>query len=533
MIHLGDITKIDGYNIPIVDCICGGSPCQDLSVAGKRAGLSGERSGLFMEQVRIFKEMRENDRKRNNRKSNKSIRPRFLVWENVPGALSSGEPAGEDFRIVLEEIARIADGDAVIPRPSDRWTNAGVIVGNGWSIAWRIHDAQFWGTAQRRRRIALVADFGGESVAEILFERKGVSRDIEQSGETRERASEDSERCFDKSSYTLKIRGGVEVDSGGKRAGKGPLIQKEKSSPLGVSQDQTLIQVLNDQGGSVMNLSEDRSGALRASEHGHQPIVLDSNQAKYGTEGGNTPIVLGIDTYNQTISGDVAVTLNAASCESAGHSGPAIFGISSYESNAMKSDNPKSGINETETARTLDLNGGDPSCNQGGVAVVYGESSFGDYTDKHIGTLKAQGGHNGGGSESLAVKTGLVRRLTPLECERLQGFPDGWTEIGSWVDTKGKLHKSSTDSARYKALGNSIAVGYANHQKGFWMWLMQRISERYDRVATLGSLFDGIGGFPLAWEFYNGKGSALWASEIEEFPIAVTKYHFPEGSEIE
>lgn len=122
----------------------------------------------------------------------------------------------------------------------------------------------------------------------------------------------------------------------------------------------------------------------------------------------------------------------------------------------------------------------------------------------------------------------VVRRLTPMECERLQGFPDGWTDIGEWVDTKGKLHKESADSARYKALGNSIAVGYANNGSGFWMTLMKRISAQYERNATLGSLFDGIGGFPLAWEHYNGKGSALWASEIEEFPIAVTKRRFPE-----
>lgn len=122
----------------------------------------------------------------------------------------------------------------------------------------------------------------------------------------------------------------------------------------------------------------------------------------------------------------------------------------------------------------------------------------------------------------------IVRRLTPLECERLQGFPDGWTDIGEWTDTKGKVHKESSDSARYKALGNSIAVGYANERRGFWMWLMKRISAQYERTATLGSLFDGIGGFPLAWETYNGKGSARWASEIEEFPIAVTKFHFGE-----
>ena len=119
----------------------------------------------------------------------------------------------------------------------------------------------------------------------------------------------------------------------------------------------------------------------------------------------------------------------------------------------------------------------------------------------------------------------VVRRLTPLECTRLQGFPDGWVDIGDWVDTKGKLHKEA-DTPKYKALGNSIAVGYANNQSGFWMVLMKRISAQYERSATLGSLFDGISGFPLAWARYNGAENCRWASEIEEFPIAVCKRHF-------
>ena len=126
----------------------------------------------------------------------------------------------------------------------------------------------------------------------------------------------------------------------------------------------------------------------------------------------------------------------------------------------------------------------------------------------------------GGGTELETV----VRRLTPMECERLQGYPDGWTDIGAWTDTKGKLHKESSDSARYKALGNSIALP-------FWFYLLRRISAQYERPATLGSLFDGIGGFPLCWERCNGKGTARWASEIEEFPIAVTQYWFEEGNE--
>ena len=183
MKHYGDITKINGADVPIVDIVTGGSPCQDLSVAGKRAGLDGERSGLFMEQIRIIKEMRNECirqlRVRGAAYDVRSIRPRFMVWENVPGAFSSNK--GQDFRAVLEETARIVDKDATIPKPSGggKWTPSGCIMGNGWSIAWRVHDAQFWGVPQRRKRIALVADFAGECASQILFERQGVSGDIE------------------------------------------------------------------------------------------------------------------------------------------------------------------------------------------------------------------------------------------------------------------------------------------------------------------------------------------------------------------
>ena len=167
MKHLGDITKINGADIEPVDVVTAGSPCQDLSVAGKRAGLDGERSGLFMEQIRIIKEMRESDRARKG--SDEYVRPRYMVWENVPGALSSNK--GEDFRCVLEETARIVQEDAVIPRPANGvWSYAGSILGDGWSIAWRIHDAQYWGVPQRRKRICLVADFAGYTAAEILFD---------------------------------------------------------------------------------------------------------------------------------------------------------------------------------------------------------------------------------------------------------------------------------------------------------------------------------------------------------------------------
>ena len=184
MKHYGDITKLSGYDLPVVDVITGGSPCQDLSVAGLRKGLQGERSGLFMEQIRIVKEMREADVRRTGR-SGFMVRPRYLVWENVPGAFSS--KGGEDFAAVIEEIIKVAEpgADLCVSVPPTGWTKSGCYYSeNGsWSIAWRVHDAQFWGVPQRRKRISLVADFGGLSAPEILFERKGLRWYPEKSGE--------------------------------------------------------------------------------------------------------------------------------------------------------------------------------------------------------------------------------------------------------------------------------------------------------------------------------------------------------------
>ena len=197
--HFGDITKLSGHELPIVDCIIGGSPCQDLSVAGKRVGLAGERSGLFMEQMRIVKEMRAEDVQRTGR-SGFMVRPRYLVWENVPGAFSSGKPKGSDFAAVIEEIIKVAEPDAnvCVCVPDGGWTKSGCYYSadGKWSIAWRLHDAQFWGVPQRRKRIALVADFGGLSAPEILFERKGLRWNIEQGIEARESAAARAERSF-------------------------------------------------------------------------------------------------------------------------------------------------------------------------------------------------------------------------------------------------------------------------------------------------------------------------------------------------
>ena len=498
MKHFGDITKINGYELPIVDCITGGSPCQDLSVAGKRAGLDGERSGLFMEQIRITKEMREHDRKANGHMGI-YVKPRFFVWENVPGALSSNN--GDDFRIVLEEICKIADNNANVPRPpsGESWSNAGCILGDGWSVAWRIHDAQFWGVPQRRERISVVADFGAETAPEILFERKGVSRDLEPSGEKGQDPSRTTAPSTTGTNFTVKIRGGAEFDADGRRAGKGPLIQEELSGTLGVVQDQTVFCLQGNQidqaDTSVCNgcgWKEDESFTLNTRDL-HAVCILENNptdarlkicedgnsptlKARMGTGGNNTPLVM---ETNQEKTGCLTFGGHGGSYNGQDAYNDMLITVSSTNSNATYS---------TEVAS--------PMLNRSGT---------------------------GGGNSPMIANGSCVRRLTPLECERLQGFPDNYTNIGEWIDTNGKKRKTS-DAQRYKALGNSIATP-------FWFWLLRRISAQYDRKATLGSLFDGIGGFPYCWERINGKGSAVWASEIEEFPIAVTKRHFPEESE--
>ena len=640
MKHYGDITKLDGHNLPLVDIVTGGSPCQDLSVAGKRAGLAGERSGLFMEQVRIIKEMRDESTKQLRLRGAdfniRDIKPRYMVWENVPGAFSSNK--GEDFRCVLEETAKIVCENAIIPGfESGKWTPSGCIMGDGWSIAWRVHDAQFWGVPQRRKRISLVADFGGDTAPQILFESEGLSGDSEKSGEAWEGVagdigestksagvrilnSHDSQGnqiadadgvyptlrgcggagyqqgyCFQKrnsdseinavpASYTLKIRGGVEVDSHGKKAGKGPLIQTELSGTLGVSQDQTLITKCLNPWDVQSKHIQPENGVAEA---------LYAGECRYG--GGESYVM-----QPQAV----------------------VYGMCSYDSNSMKSPNPHSGIYEAETTRTLDNNGGNPACNQGGMIVLegngsrpshkgdgYAESdimytlnstehhavaveSFDNYNLSLSGevhkTLQSEGGGSGvnegcvlienhpadsrvqikedgivqtlsgrmgtggnnvpmvmeepynattgsfmrsgnsGVAETLAARDykdpqivcqSVVRRLTPMECERLQGYPDHWTDIGEWTDSKGKKHKDA-DSPRYKALGNSIALP-------FWAWMAKRMVQHLDTdKPTMASLFDGIGGFPLV---YSRAGcEPVWASEIEEFPIAVTKIRFPE-----
>lgn len=268
MRHYGDITKINGAEIEPVWCITGGSPCQDLSIAGKRAGFKGEngeltRSGLFMEMIRVIREMREKEIL--NGRTNEHIRPRFVIWENVGGCTTSN--AGQDFRTVLEEFCRIKESNISIPMPDGgRWAHSGAIIGNGFSIAWRLMDAQYFGVPQRRKRIALVVDYGGANATDILLSGepfvgditdgrfgkvlpigKGLRGNTTQSRQEGEGVTRSAENGIGESdnSYTLKIRGGSETylkaDGSIGTAGKGALIQTEQSATLGVSQDQTLF----------------------------------------------------------------------------------------------------------------------------------------------------------------------------------------------------------------------------------------------------------------------------------------------------
>ena len=574
MKHYGDVSAIDGAKLPPVDIITFGSPCQDMSIAGKREGLDGNRSGLFYEAVRIVKEMRcATDGKY----------PRYIVWENVPGAFSSNK--GEDFKAVLDEICRVKDSEADTPRPK-KWPNAGCIMADDYSVAWRVFDAQYWGVPQRRKRIYLVADFAGGCAGKILFESEGLS------------------------GYTPQ----------GFRSWQGT------TDPSSEGSGEAGTVCLNDQGGDRMDVSEDVTGTLRAQDHGHPPVVMGAagfcteHSAKsrsigyeeetsptlragtvpaavyenhsqdtrytgpidvaptvmstYGTGGNNQPFVV-----------ETPKTLKIrCGCEGGGKGAliqdnksatlgcnndqtlfvPTVYGICSKDSNAMKSSNPHSGIYEADTSRTLDGNGGNPSCNQGGMAVVALEGNGARPSHKGCGyseedvsfTLNATEQHGvaygidratynmgqnarfgiaveeeveptmvakGPGAVAHPVYTTsknsyhtdaeedvantlvatdykdpptvseepyyIVRRLTPTECARLQGFPDWWCDdlgteqptdedVAFWrevFETHRKVMGTSSkpktdaqiikwlksphaDSAEYKLWGNGVAL---------------------------------------------------------------------------
>lgn len=628
MKHYGNISAMDGGRIEPVDIITFGSPCQDMSVAGRRDGLDGSRSSLFYEAVRIIKEMRC---------ATGGRYPRYIVWENVPGAFSSNK--GEDFKAVLEAVIGIAEPNAEVPMPEKaRWPYADLYMGDGWSVAYRTLDAQYWGVPQRRRRIYLVADLAGGSAGKILFESEGLSGYSAEGFRSWQRAAGSFTPCAGAAGFD----------------GYNGNLTDDTSATLGVNCGMSTGRngiVLNDQGGNRMDITEEVTSTLRAEAH-HPPCVMESAgfctehsaksrtigyeeecsptlragvvpaavalenhptdsrvklsedgniqtlTSRMGTGGNNVPLVMKIrsgcdgggkgpliqENKSATLSCNNDQTLFEPCGWDGGQVSPTLtkqnaggnqrmpdkdnftcvlqpFGISSKDSNAMKSDNPHSGIYEAETARTLDGNGGNPSCNQGGIAVVESYAIQGsmigredkngpqgdginedvsftlntvdrhavyaittgsytqveeetsptimarDYKDPNavcygIGRDTFNQGQNAKFAPTFeeelqptlvakgpgAIQSGYtVRRLTPTECARLQGFPDNWcTALGTekptdeemyfwhkvfktYAEVTGCKMKSDkqvakwlkdpySDSAEYKMWGNGVAL---------------------------------------------------------------------------
>ena len=541
MKHYGDISQMDGGRIEPVDIITFGSPCTDMSIAGKRSGLDGQQSVLFYQAIRIIKEMRC---------ATNGKYPRYICWENVPGAFSSNK--GEDFKAVLDAVIGVVEPDAQVPMPEKNlWPYADIYMGDGWSLAYRTLDAQYWGVPQRRKRIFLVADFAADSAGQILFESEGLSGYSAESFRSWQRTAGSAAAC-------AGAAGGI---------------------------------CLNDQGGIRMEVSHEVAGTLRAETHGHAPCVVDAAgfntehsaesrsigyeeersptiragkvpaavyenhsqdtrytgpldvaptvSSNYGMGGNNQPFVVKDEDTPKTlkirsgcegggkgalIQEDKSATLSCNNDQTVFV--PKAYGICSKASHAMMSDNPHSGIYEADTSRTLDANGGNPGCNQGGIAVVESYSIQGSM----IGREDKNGPQGDGVNEDVsftlntvdrhavyAMTTGsytqveeetaptlmardfkdpatvncgyTVRRLTPTECARLQGFPDWWcSDLGTAEPTMDDLrywysvfetHRRVTgsaakprtlkqiakwlkdpytDAAEYKMWGNGVAL---------------------------------------------------------------------------
>jgi DNA (cytosine-5)-methyltransferase 1 len=470
MVHLGDVTKINGGEIEPVDIITFGSPCQDLSTAGISAGLDGSRSNTFFDAIRIIKQMR----KKTNGKY-----PTRIIWENVPGAFSSNE--GRDFNTVLQEIASIAWGGALsIPRPAARegdtvWEPAGAIVGDGWSLAWRILDAQYWGVPQRRRRVFVIADFGSECVREILFKPEGLSWNSTEGGTQRKGNSRNLEGCINAAGI-IDDQGGNNIHAGD--ADVAPCLRSETHGNLPI-----VAIPINTQIASRHNVIENRTGlgigkdgdpAFTLQENHHHAVCVENHpndsrikinddgvvqtlSSRMETGGGNVPLIFepGIASRDggHIWQNDIAPSLRACP----GDNLPAVcLPVYCIQGNTIdRSDNAGAngkGINEdlSFTLNTIDRH-----------AVAFSMQGFADYKESEKASSIRSRDYKD--STDLITSGFAVRRLTPTECERLQGFPDGWTALGH-------DNKKISDSARYKALGNSVALPCID-------FLMSRIRE--------------------------------------------------------
>ena len=440
MQHLGNICDIDGSQLEPVDVVTFGSPCQDLSVAGKRAGLAGERSGLFHQAVRVIREMRE---------ASHGLYPRFAVWENVPGAFSSNK--GADFHSVLQNLISVVDETAAADLPRvQKWHKAGAVVADQWSIAWRVLDAQFFGVPQRRKRIFLIADFAGQGAGHILFEPTCLRGNLTQGCGKRQAATSNPRAGTHEASKSLDVFA-LRMRAGKSGGGKGPLVQTNLSGTLGCSNDQSIIEPL---------LFDHHPHDARV---GGPCQIAPTVTARYSTGGGNTPIIATAYGFNALHEGRGAAVGR--------------YGYS------------------TEVSKTLDTSGIAPTCNQGGIAIVEPDVVSASKADFFCrGNVNVAGALLASDSTEPPLVTDpcvpdyRVRRLTPTECARLQGFPDIWTDglaienpsedvldywwqvWASWGKVQGLkkpktrnqvrkwLAAPVTDRALYKLWGNGIAL---------------------------------------------------------------------------
>ena len=489
MLHLGDIKKLDGARMPKVEVITGGSPCQDMSIAGKRAGLDGSRSNLFREQIRIVKEMRESDKAAG--RTGKETRPRFMVWENVPGAFSSNK--GEDFRCVLEEICRVADAELSIPRPSkEKWSGQGAIMGDGYSVAWRTLDAQYWGVPQRRKRIYLVADFGGESAPEILFKQDSLRGDTKEGGKERkdtatgaEDGSYKSDRvndeCLNNSIKAFHIT-------------QDPISMKispcltQGNSNTGQATIGVVIPVMDKASRYKSQKTANGFGVGDENDPAYTLTTADKHSVAYLID--RAAFNQGVNAkYNIGITEDIAQTIVAKGPSAVAHETYAMQGFGEY-----KSSDTDVSIKQRDFKDATDLV---VAFEPGTVSRVGGHY----YENGKSGTIRANPGDN----QQAIIAEYIVRRLTPAECGRLQGFPDGWAdnlsiinptedEIIYWksvfkehAEALGIARKDKTenqikkwlrdpesDSAKYKMWGNGIALPCAE-------FVMQGIANELQR----------------------------------------------------